>query len=98
MKAFFVGARNAVLVLSVFVMLLVFAHHSAGRSGEEKFADYCLSKSGEAFAAFLGLITGHAVASVSKDNGNGNGRLGIVTVTADSTGADAVSVEKKDLT
>lgn len=96
MKELFAGARNAVLVLSVFMVLLVFAHHGAGRAGEEKFADYCLSKSGEAFAAFLGLITGHAVATVSRDNGNSKVGTGSVTMTADSSGADAVSEEKKD--
>jgi hypothetical protein len=56
-----------IMVLGVFVMLLVFAHHAAGIQSEAKFAEYCLSKSGEAFAAFLGLITGAKFAS-----GNGS--------------------------
>lgn len=52
-------------VLAVFVMLLIFAHHAAGRPEEAKFAEYCLSKSGEAFAAFLGLITGAKMAGLT---------------------------------
>lgn len=70
---FLEGSRNAILVLAVFILLLVFAHHSAGRADEAKFADYCLSKSGEAFAAFLGLITGHALAVNGNGKSNGNG-------------------------
>ena len=66
---FFLGARNAILVLLVFLTLLIFAHHSAGVPAESKFAEYCLSKSGEAFAAFLGLITGQHLLT-----GNGNGK------------------------
>jgi hypothetical protein len=73
MCEFFAGARNAILVLFVFVLLLLFAHHSSGVASEAKFADYCLSKSGEAFAAFLGLITGHALAVNGNGKLNGNG-------------------------
>jgi hypothetical protein len=44
------------LVLGVVVLLVVFAHHSAGVSGEGKFADWCMAKAGEALACFFGLI------------------------------------------
>jgi hypothetical protein len=68
---FFKERYGLLLVLGVFVLLLLFAHHSAGIPSETKFAEYCLSKSGEAFAAFLGLITGSAKFA----GNNGNGRL-----------------------
>jgi len=62
MSEFLKDHYGLLFVLGVFVMLLVFAHHAAGRPDEAKFAEYCLSKSGEAFAAFLGLITGAKLA------------------------------------
>lgn len=58
---------SLVLVLLAFLTLLLFAHHASGRAEEAKFADYCISKSGEAFAAFLGLITG---AKLMQNNNN----------------------------
>jgi hypothetical protein len=68
MSEFFKDHYGLLFVLAVFVLLLLFAHHSAGIPSEAKFAEYCLSKSGEAFAAFLGLITG---AKLAGSNGNG---------------------------
>jgi hypothetical protein len=70
MGEFFRDHYGLLFVLAVFVMLLIFAHHSAGIPSEIEFSKYCLSKSGEAFAAFLGLITGAKLAG----NGNGNGK------------------------
>lgn len=67
MNEFFENHSGKVLVLAVFLALLLFAHHAASVPAEAKFGEYCISKSGEAFAAFLGLITGQLM------RGNGNG-------------------------
>lgn len=52
------------LIFGSFVFLLVFAHHAWG-AGEKEFAAFCQAKSGEAFAALLGLITGGALAGMN---------------------------------
>jgi hypothetical protein len=69
---FFHEHFSKLLVLAAFILLLLFAHHASGQPAEAKFAEYCTSKSGEAFAAFLGLITGRALTSNGNGNGNGN--------------------------
>ena len=60
--AFLHDNAGRLLVLSVFLLLTTFAHHAAGKPPEADFEQFCISKSGEAFAAFLGLITGAALA------------------------------------
>lgn len=52
------------LIFASFVFLLIFAHHAWG-AGEKEFAAFCQAKSGEAFAALLGLITGGALAGMN---------------------------------
>lgn len=61
-----------VLVLAVFLVLLGLAYHAAGDPSKAKFAEFCQSKAGEAFASFLSLIVGARLAGTN-GNGNGNG-------------------------
>jgi len=66
-SSFLQNNAGRLLILAVFVTLLLFAHHSAGVANEADFASFCQAKAGEAFAAFLGLITG---AMLSGKNGS----------------------------
>ena len=67
---FFHENATKLLILGVFLLLVIFAHHAYAHNEKEAFASYCLSKSGEAFAAFLGLVTGRALAGGKNGNGN----------------------------
>lgn len=49
------------LVLSVFYVLLIYAHHSSALTPEAKFAEWSMTKAGEALACFFGLITGSQI-------------------------------------
>ena len=55
------------IVLGASLCLVVFAHHSAAHQGEEKFAEWCMAKAGEALACFFGLIQG--VKQLTTSNG-----------------------------
>jgi hypothetical protein len=58
---------SRLLVLAVFAVLLAFAYHAAGDPNKGKFAEFCQSKAGEAFAAFLSLIV---ASRMTGTNGN----------------------------
>jgi hypothetical protein len=77
-REFLYDNSNKLMVLGVFLVLLLAAYHMCmllGRPGQEKFAEFAIQKSGEAFAAFLGLVTGVALGrAMNGNNGNGNGK------------------------